>query len=96
MQHRPSDETLAKLGSLEHELFVLEAFGDVTNARYCQLLTVSNIATFVHLNFPDLIPNDNPNGTHPSDHTVAKIFRIHYHLDQEVRRVYFRHVAQYV
>jgi hypothetical protein len=96
MKIRLNDETLAKLGSLKHELFVLEAFGDVHNSRYNQLLTVSNIATFVHLNFPELVPGDNPNGTHPSDHTVAKVFRIHYFLDQEVRQVYFKHVAQYV
>lgn len=90
-----ADEFIEQVGLHEHILSLLHTFGNASDKRYLQLITIASIARFFRENWPKLVP-DPVDNVPASDHRVARAFRQYYHTDPEVRASYTRYVARFL
>ncbi len=70
----------AFFGDLEHRRDVCIALGRFDNVAQ-QFFSNSSQANFIRKYCPGLVPPDSPNGTRPSDHTIATVFESAYKAD---------------
>lgn len=73
-------------GDLLHKQDVYCASHSVSDPGALQLLSNAAQASWLRSHYPELVPSPNPNGTAPSDHTVATRFEIEYTLLSDFRR----------
>lgn len=77
------------IGDLEHKRDVYLHFGRVDNLVVSRFLTNRAQSDWLRENYPALVPPDNPNGTPPSEHSVATVFEIKYN-DPSFKTIYLR------
>lgn len=80
----------AAAGDLLHKQDVYCAYHSVSDLEALNKLTNSAQAAWLKSRYPDLVPPKNPNGTPPSDHSVATVFEAEYTLLSDLRRHYLR------
>lgn len=68
-------------GDLQHKLDLHRLFDNCSDPQFLVLLTATSQAHYLRSHRADLVPPPNPNGTPPSDHTVATFFEHYYFVD---------------
>lgn len=72
----------AWLGDTKHRLDCQLAIGYLNDRELQSYVTAKSQAEFLRMHYPEAIPPRNPNGTSPSDHTIATVFEILYYTQE--------------
>jgi len=78
----------AWLGDTRHRLDCQLAIGYLNDRELQSYVSAKSQAAFMQAYYPDFVPQPNPNGTLPSDHTVATAFEILYHTKEDFDTFY--------
>jgi hypothetical protein len=85
----------AYLGDLYQKEDLVLFFDSVNSAAFLYLITAESQAAYLLAHRRDLVPPDNPNGTHPSPHSIATAFEVAYSTLPTFRAQYLRFVREH-